>query len=544
MSFRSQSAEGQTGIHQMDEHSPPPDTEFASIYRNSCPTAPPHANEEFLDVPKGSSKTVPVDTIKLPRDEVSLEGSRPIRKQRSSFMHVSQECDLVRLPTFADVPPNKWHSLIIEKLDQCCVIFDFNDPSSDLYGKEVKREALQDLIDLVSIRKEAFDEYIYPNIVHMFSINVFRPLPPPSIINDNDAVEVEEDELALEVAWPHLHLVYDFFLRFFESPNLNTSVAKAFINQKFILKLLELFDSEDPRERDFLKTILHRIYGKFLSLRAFVRRSINNIFLRYIYEEERFNGIAELLEILGSIINGFALPLKDEHKLFLIRVLLPLHKARSLPLFYPQIVYGVVQFVEKDPSLTCDVIYGLLRYWPKVNSSKEVLFLNEIEDLIEVMEPSEFVKLQIPLLQKLANSISSQNFQVAERALYLFNNDYFVHLVEENVEVILPIMYPPLYEISKTHWNRVIHLMVRNVLKLFMDINPVLFDEIDSEYVELRRERALEETNRATMWKKVEEMAEVHKKENDSAQASSFQSATDKLRRLTISPVNEGEILP
>lgn len=45
-------------------------------------------------------------------------------------------------------------------------------------------------------------------------------------------------------------------------------------------QLLELFDSEDPRERDFLKTILHRIYGKFLGLRAYIRRQINNIFYR------------------------------------------------------------------------------------------------------------------------------------------------------------------------------------------------------------------------------------------------------------------------
>ena len=45
-------------------------------------------------------------------------------------------------------------------------------------------------------------------------------------------------------------------------------------------QLLDLFDSEDPRERDFLKTVLHRIYGKFLGLRAFIRKQINNIFLR------------------------------------------------------------------------------------------------------------------------------------------------------------------------------------------------------------------------------------------------------------------------
>jgi len=62
---------------------------------------------------------------------------------------------------------------------------------------------------------------------------------------------------------------------------------------------LELFDSEDPRERDFLKTTLHRIYGKFLNLRAFIRRSMNYIFFQFIYENERHNGIAELLEILG-----------------------------------------------------------------------------------------------------------------------------------------------------------------------------------------------------------------------------------------------------
>ena len=45
-------------------------------------------------------------------------------------------------------------------------------------------------------------------------------------------------------------------------------------------QVLELFDSEDPRERDCLKTVLHRIYGKFLGLRAFIRKQINNIFLR------------------------------------------------------------------------------------------------------------------------------------------------------------------------------------------------------------------------------------------------------------------------
>jgi hypothetical protein len=43
------------------------------------------------------------------------------------------------------------------------------------------------------------------------------------------------------------------------------------VDQKFCLKLVELFDSEDPRERDYLKTILHRIYGQILQFRLVVR---------------------------------------------------------------------------------------------------------------------------------------------------------------------------------------------------------------------------------------------------------------------------------
>ena len=218
--------------------------------------------------------------------------------------------------------------------------------------------------------------------------------------------------------------------------------------------MLELFDSEDPRERDFLKTTLHRIYGKFLNLRSFIRRSINNVFFQFIYETERFNGIAELLEILGSIINGFALPLKEEHKLFLTRVLIPLHKVKSLSMYHPQLAYCIVQFLEKDASLTEEVVLGLLRYWPKVNSTKEVMFLNEVEDIFEVMDPAEFAKVQEPLFAQLAKSVASPHFQVAERALYFWNNEYFCNLVSDNVEVILPIMFAPLYENSKGHWNR------------------------------------------------------------------------------------------
>jgi serine/threonine-protein phosphatase 2A regulatory subunit B' len=363
-------------------------------------------------------------------------------------------------------------ALFIRKLHQCSVLFDFNDASAELKGKQIKAQALHELLEYVATQRGVITENIYPEVINMvslstcnvcvkvltltflqFSTNLFRSIPP-QVNPTGDAFDPEEDEPVLELAWPHLQVVYEFFLRFVESPDFNTNLAKRYIDPPFVLNLLELFDSEDPRERDFLKTTLHRIYGKFLNLRAFIRRSINNVFFQFIYESERHNGIAELLEILGSIINGFALPLKDEHKTFLTRVLIPLHKVKSLSLYHPQLAYCVVQFLEKDSSLTEEVLMGLLRYWPKVNSPKEVMFLNEVEEVLDVIDPAEFCKIEVPLFTQLARCINSQHFQVAERALYYWNNEYIVNLMGDNLAVILPIVFPSLYQNSKSHWNR------------------------------------------------------------------------------------------
>jgi serine/threonine-protein phosphatase 2A regulatory subunit B' len=97
--------------------------------------------------------------------------------------------------------------------------------------------------------------------------------------------------------------------------------------------MLDLFDSEDPRERDYLKTILHRIYGKFMQIRTNIRKQVMNLLLKVTYEHETHNGLTELLEILSSIISGFAAPLKPEHQDFFMKVMVPLHRVKTLSTF-------------------------------------------------------------------------------------------------------------------------------------------------------------------------------------------------------------------
>ena len=71
----------------------------------------------------------------------------------------------------------------------------------------------------------------------------------------------------------------------------------------------------------------------------------------------------------------------------------------------------------------------MLRYWPLVNTTKEVLFLSEVEEILDVCEPHEFLNICEPLFHRLALCVDSQHFQVAERALYFWNNEYIVRYV-------------------------------------------------------------------------------------------------------------------
>ncbi|KAG1665789.1 hypothetical protein FOA52_002885 [Chlamydomonas sp. UWO 241] len=289
-------------------------------------------------------------------------------------------------------------------------------------------------------------------------------------------------------------IVYEFLLRYVVSNDTDAKVAKKYIDQVFVLRLLELFDSEDPRERDYLKTILHRIYGKFMVHRPFIRKAINNVFYRFIFETEHHNGIAELLEILGSIINGFALPLKEEHKIFLSRALMPLHKPKCVAMYHQQLAYCLTQFVEKDSRLADPVLRSLLKYWPVTNSQKEVLFLGELEEILELTQATEFQAVMLPLFRQLARCLNSQHFQVAERSLFLWNNEYIVNLVAQHRHALLPIVLPALEENSASHWNPAVHGLTMNVRKMFQELDEHLYDECKRRYDEdtLQMQQALE----------------------------------------------------
>jgi serine/threonine-protein phosphatase 2A regulatory subunit B' len=136
-----------------------------------------------------------------------------------------------------------------------------------------------------------------------------------------------------------------------------------------------------------------------------------NYFIKISYEHEENNGISEILEILCAVINGFAVPLKDIHIAFLERSLMPLHKVSNLAAFHQPLQNCIIQFVEKDPQICKTVIRYLLKVWPIVNAAKEVLFLQEIEELLETASSISLKDIYEDFFSRLAaNCVTSNHF--------------------------------------------------------------------------------------------------------------------------------------
>ena len=57
--------------------------------------------------------------------------------------------------------------LLIRKLAQCAVIFDFTDPLSDLKGKEIKKQTLTELVDYITNNRGVITEPVYLDVVKM-----------------------------------------------------------------------------------------------------------------------------------------------------------------------------------------------------------------------------------------------------------------------------------------------------------------------------------------------------------------------------------------
>lgn len=358
-------------------------------------------------------------------------------------------------------------------------VYDYKDETKDVKGKSERLSAINELQNLLQDQKSVV-QLIIPNldnVMQMIERNIFRPLPNVKKSNlafSETGIEQEEE---VDPSWPHLQGIYEFFLQLIINEAADVKSLKVYVTPQFVQEFLELFDSEEGVERDYLKNILHKLYAKLVPRRKMIRKAINECFFALIHENHKFNGAAELLDILASIISGFAVPLREEHVVFFKNVIIPLHKVQTCSEFFEQLLRCSMLFLTKDRNLAIPLLEGLLKFWPFANCVKETLFLTELQEVLEVCEVEKIEHLIPRLFRRIVRCIGGTHLQVADRAMCFFENDYFLTILKTYKEQTFPMLVPTIVDLAENHWHKILQESLVALKTILKEIDSFAFDD-------------------------------------------------------------------
>jgi len=381
---------------------------------------------------------------------------------------------LKRLPQLSHVHPAEQLALLRAKIEYCSNMYSFK--NKDQETERYRKHKSQTFIELTGLAKNSpmiMNESIRGDFVDMLHKNIVLPIP--------DYNEDMEEEIYKEPQFEHIGFALNLFAMILNNRHFKSSQMKSIITQNVISDFFQQMHHPDERIRESLKTVLHQIYTNFIVHRGYIRREISNYLLEFLYESDSYRGIPQIMQILGSIVSGFSVPLKAEHKVLLIKILIPLHCSRKYAHFSSGLSFIMLQYMQKEPELTATIVDGIIRAWPMQSAAKEIELLDEVEEILSCCEADEFTGFCASLFRCLAKRMSSQHYQVAERSLYFLNKPYIIELIAENLGRILPQILPDLIVAAESHWNSTIVLLVCDILRSLNELDTELFTKLIDE---------------------------------------------------------------
>lgn len=324
-------------------------------------------------------------------------------------------------------------------------------------------------------------DFIIPNLFSLFQMienQIFRSLPIGCISTE----KIPVTDLGIGISadfidplWPHLEPVYNIAYKLVSCELIASKFLKPFISSGFFNELLGLFNSEEPKERAYLRSITQILYFKLVPKRKMLKNNIDNYLLTAIHESLKSNGLFELLEVVHKIIENFSIPLRIENVTYFNKIILPLHKIEYFSDFHPIYLNCVKLFISKEHSLAPDLIKVLLKYWPIGNSDKEILFISEIQEFIQLCEAKALTDLIGKVVRRLIRCITGMHIEVAQKVVRLFNDECFGEVMKKFKEITVPLIAcAKIREVDS--WNPNFFRFLDEIQEIARKIDEDLFD--------------------------------------------------------------------
>lgn len=294
-------------------------------------------------------------------------------------------------------------------MEKCRVKYDFT-TNDKLEEKKEKLNALEEIANIV--KTKSISDYIDPKKNNLLTDLI--KLIFDQIIEEIPSTYVESFE---NPSWPHYQVLYEILQNIVNNQVISGSDLKKSLTVEQVNSFISMFNTADSRQRDFQKIILHKFYAKLMNYRTNIREFIIG-FLKRAIDGERLHGVSELLEIMGSIINGFAVPLKEEHTRAFKETFVLLYYAINVDDFSPQLSYCISEYLSKDQKLAHILLKALIKCWDGKNLYNGFY----IQGLFLILEPKYFTGCEEQFFQIVQAGIISHDPDISRESVSLFNS--------------------------------------------------------------------------------------------------------------------------
>jgi serine/threonine-protein phosphatase 2A regulatory subunit B' len=410
---------------------------------------------------------------------------------------IDQGWELIPLPPLATAALVEIPQLAFQKLKQCARMCDFSDADADMQSRLTKTAALTELIGCYSTPKRLgkLTCECHQQVIDVFATNCFRSVPKiPRALLESD------DSFLEDVAWPHLELVYNLFLRFVES-QVDHRLLQFHLTPRYLSNLFALLDFPDHRERLMVKSVIASVFQNVPPHRAFLRVLAQNM-LTGVCDGVFLNAASHLLELFCLFTSGTSPPLSAQMIFAFERVLLPLHLSYRCHRYFQPLVRCSILFVRKDVRLGGSLLQFLMNHWPLTLDHKAQLFIDEITQLLDDAFPC--VEAHIcDLLMYISMALESPSMSLARRAMRFLTENNFQDLYRKSPRPMLRLIFPALYQVAEGHWQRSVQKEAVLTIKMFMDLDPAAFRDVANSLMDSVKGEWKQKMGKKEFWQAV-----------------------------------------
>lgn len=347
--------------------------------------------------------------------------------------------------------------ILLENIKICYIIFNFDQPESQLSCKKIKTNVLNELITLMTKGSESsiFSNQVQEAIYNMIMKNVFDQDPYVAFESTNLSTITWD---FIESSWPHLNLVYQILIRF-------VILYPERCKIDLIHKAIRLLNIPDKKECEslisFVKTYTS-IHSEQLNeiwhiLKNALINVLSNIYTPYCVDP--------ILCLISSLIN------QSSVDTILRTHLLPLYCHEQLCLYSKPLTDLVFKIVDNNVWDQVDAINFLISHFPHQCGQKQFLFITAINSILDILFDSELNEIAPKLISFLKYTIRLPNAKLVESSIKLLLKPTMTSILFRNASLAIDLLYEPLKSISSTFWDSGIKAISKKALTTLVNIS-------------------------------------------------------------------------